>query len=371
MSPVDPSISHDESRESSEKIGMKLLLVGDYPPPYGGISIHVQELSREMKKKGIPHEVLNIGENRKQESQDYVSVKSPADFLVKLMVYGRGATHLHVHTNGHNNKSWLLIFSCGLAAFVLRLTPVLTIHSGISPHYMTENASPIRRTIIGFSLAFYKKIICVNQEILRVCTNRSKGNRKLVLIPAFVGIDPERETDVSEGVRDFIRDHAPTICSIVHFSREYGTELLVEAVRKIRNRFPKIGLILIAGGKRPMSYLNLESESGLGNSFLVLSEVPHERCIGIVAATDLFVRPSFADGDSVSVREALSVGKPVVASDAVSRPCGTVLFKTGNMEDLVERIVHTLRNNGLSRDSSHKTETDGFKEKILNLYKDL
>jgi glycosyltransferase involved in cell wall biosynthesis len=49
---------------------------------------------------------------------------------------------------------------------------------------------------------------------------------------------------------------------------------------------------------------------------------------------DLFVRPTRADGDSISVREALGLGVRVLASDVGQRPPGVVRFSVGDPASL-------------------------------------
>ena len=61
------------------------------------------------------------------------------------------------------------------------------------------------------------------------------------------------------------------------------------------------------------------------------------------ARSDLFVRPTLADGDASSVREALALGVPVVASDVGHRPPGIALFRRGDLDGLVEAIAGALR----------------------------
>src|SRR4051812_30520329 len=39
----------------------RVLLVGDYPPPQGGVAIHVQQLQRYLVRQGLEAKVLNIG----------------------------------------------------------------------------------------------------------------------------------------------------------------------------------------------------------------------------------------------------------------------------------------------------------------------
>jgi glycosyltransferase involved in cell wall biosynthesis len=61
-----------------------------------------------------------------------------------------------------------------------------------------------------------------------------------------------------------------------------------------------------------------------------------------MASCDLFVRPTNTDGDSVSIREALHLGLPVVASDAVSRPEVCSIFATRDMDDFERAVRHVL-----------------------------
>jgi glycosyltransferase involved in cell wall biosynthesis len=81
---------------------------------------------------------------------------------------------------------------------------------------------------------------------------------------------------------------------------------------------------------------------GLGSFVRLLGDVPHEACLAVLARSALMVRPTFADGDAISVREALALGVPVVASDAAPRPAGTLVFQTGSLEGLVGAIEGAL-----------------------------
>ena len=64
--------------------------------------------------------------------------------------------------------------------------------------------------------------------------------------------------------------------------------------------------------------------------------------VAVYAKTDVFVRPSITDGDSVSIRECLSLGVPVIASNAVSRPPECILFENRNQQKLEQTIMKFL-----------------------------
>jgi glycosyltransferase involved in cell wall biosynthesis len=60
------------------------------------------------------------------------------------------------------------------------------------------------------------------------------------------------------------------------------------------------------------------------------------------AAADVFVRPTRADGDALSVREALSLGVRTVASDAAPRPAAAFTFPTGDDHALAAAVRRAL-----------------------------
>lgn len=62
----------------------------------------------------------------------------------------------------------------------------------------------------------------------------------------------------------------------------------------------------------------------------------------VIAKANMFVRPTITDGDALSVREALYFGVPTIVSDCTTRPEGVVLFRTGDADDLAEKIMHTI-----------------------------
>jgi hypothetical protein len=70
--------------------------------------------------------------------------------------------------------------------------------------------------------------------------------------------------------------------------------------------------------------------------------IDRERALAVVPACDLCVRPSRADGDALSGRVALALGRPVVASAVGARPAGTVTFPAGDAAACAEQIFHVV-----------------------------
>jgi glycogen(starch) synthase len=83
----------------------------------------------------------------------------------------------------------------------------------------------------------------------------------------------------------------------------------------------------------------------------------------------VFVRATRADGDALSVREALGLGSRVVASDVGHRPPGCLLFRSGDAGDLAERMVEITRlPRAAVRSGRPPAERDPF-EALLAVYR--
>jgi hypothetical protein len=58
---------------------------------------------------------------------------------------------------------------------------------------------------------------------------------------------------------------------------------------------------------------------------------------------DLVVRPTNTDGDSLSIREAIFLNKPIISSDVVKRPDGTILFANRNQAAFENTLLTVLQ----------------------------
>src|SRR5262252_8015762 len=80
---------------------MKMLFVGPYPPPHGGISVHVWSAHARMKRTGQQSSVLNV-DPRAPVSTAYIKVSGALDLGRELFRHAFNDWFFQVHTNGHN-----------------------------------------------------------------------------------------------------------------------------------------------------------------------------------------------------------------------------------------------------------------------------
>jgi glycosyltransferase involved in cell wall biosynthesis len=83
-----------------------------------------------------------------------------------------------------------------------------------------------------------------------------------------------------------------------------------------------------------------------------------------MSACDVFLRPTLEDGDSISVREALSLGVPVVASRVGARPAGAILFQPGCVDDMLAKLELAI---AVKKDKPPRAE--GCMDRLIEIYR--
>ncbi|MFY2558002.1 glycosyltransferase family 4 protein [Corallococcus terminator] len=312
---------------------MRVLLVGDHPPPFGGVAIHVQQLHRFLRSRGVEAKVLDIGKGGRPVP-DVLPMRSPAHFGLRLTGFLVSGWTVHVHTSGNNPKAWLLAAAVGSLPGA-RAPRFITLHSGLLPDYLA--AAPSRRAFARVALAGYSRIIAVSPAVRDALVSCGVSEEKILVHPAFCASQVQAGA-VPEQVEAARARRRPLVVMAHHPSPVYGRKLAFRALRLLTESQPGVGLALFGPGTDSEDFIRDARELGVAGSLEPLGELEHPAALGLIARSDVFLRPTTHDGDSISVREALALGVPCVASDVCERPEGTRLFRAGDAASLAAGI---------------------------------
>jgi glycosyltransferase involved in cell wall biosynthesis len=265
------------------------------------------------------------------------TIRGGADLVRTLVRHARGGAIVHLHTNGHNLKSWLLALVCGVFALAAP-SSVVTFHSGLLPSYLARGR--LRALVARLTCQLFSRVVCVNREIESALARLGVTHSRLLLLPAFL---PPRVKSglLPPAVERFLGRHSPVLSTALFFRPEYGFDLLCEAVARLRPDHPLLGLVVMGSGPRQEAEA-LVGRRGLHGAVLFAGDLEHDECVKVMARSDVFVRATRTDGDSISVREALSLGIPTVASQVGHRPEGVYLFPRGDVDGLVAALRAAL-----------------------------
>ncbi len=338
---------------------LPVVVAGFYPPPAGGESIHVSKLSDHLEKHGLLRARLNLNRFSPPQKRQFPA-GGPVGLPRSLLRHVQTDTLLHLHPHGHSWRSWVVAAFGALALQRSGARGVLTLHSGLAPAYLRQH--PAMYGVVVRVLAGFQRIICVNSEISDSLRDLGVASECLRVIPAFV---PGRPRPPARTELARVKDFGPLILAIVGTGPEYGLDLLLDALPRLRAAHPDLCCLVVGNAGADLLPGRLAG-NGLSRSVRFLGTLSHERCLGWIARADLLVRPSLADGDALSVREGLALGVPVVASNTGHRPAGTHLFRVGDSTDLVQQMHAALAPGSASR----PIPQPDFLRQVLDVYRE-
>lgn len=311
---------------------MKIALIGPYPPPYGGISIHIKRLAALLIIHGYEVDVF------------------PNLSVRRWLISARGKWFsydiLHFHDIPWKNR--VLIGFLGFVGFKV----ILTIH-GESLENQFSQARRLKKLILGFGVRNISHIIAVNTKIRDLLLSININSINISVIPAFLPPQPLRQDfeTIPSYVWTFISRHTPIISgnayqmTFNHGEDLYGIDMCVKACISLITDYPNLGFVIFISSIGDEDYLaSLQDQiqkANIQNNFLFVIREDIE-FYPILTKSDVFVRPTNTDGDAVSIREAIYNGVPVVASDIVIRPKGVILFKNRDRIDFIKKIKQAI-----------------------------
>ena len=348
---------------------IKLLLVGPYPPPFGGISATVHDLYQFLRKQaGVDVSVMDIGENRHVEGTDHIRVTGVVDFVMKVCRFARKGFVVHLETNGHNSKSWQSALVCAIAGLFNGHRTIVAFGSGMLPDYLSK-CTWLQRMVVKLTVRWAGWLICRNEEMVQALCAHGALRDKVLVVPGFVGLAGRSPQPIPAEVDRFCRAHDPVLGVAALLSPEYGLPLALQALAEIRNSYFTAGLVVVGIG--PEARDTLTDLKPIQEHVLLAGVLPPDVALGVMGRLNVFLRPTYFDGDSVSVREAMALGVPVVASATGTRPNVVETFPVGDKEALCQKVVEVLARRVGEDGSRISREDSGSALTLFHLYQRL
>jgi glycogen synthase len=345
---------------------MRVLLLGPYPPPHGGVETNLVAIRRFLLKRGTPCAVINITRHRKQEADEIYYPKNALE-LISLLFRLRYDV-LHLHAGGLLSRRVLRL------GLVCSLMPgkktVFTFHSGGFPS-LPEAKALTRRSLAGLVLRRFDRVIGVNQQIVEFFHKLgvSPGHTRLIAPHAFLA-EEDLAGDLPEPLSAFFRNHRPVLISAGQLEPEYDLPLQIDVMGRVREKFPRAGLLLLGHGSLEDGLRKRIEEKAFAEHILLGGDVAHAVTMRAIAQADVMLRTTLYDGDAISVREALYVGTPVVATDNGMRPAGVQLIAASNVDALFAAVERTLRSQVKSPEKMPLPDESNL-EAVLRVYEEL
>lgn len=345
---------------------MRVELWGTYPPPIGGVTIHVFRLIHHLHSCDNSIILKNFGKN----SSDYKYVQRvffPILEFIKLLFSSGKIIHLH-----SNNVCVFFLFS----VFGWRHKLGVTLHN----KNLIKEQSYIKRKVIECFL-FQLNFIILNDSTYKdqLAIKFRVHKNKMRVLPAFIPPLACETKGLDKNIIDFREKYSYLISANAYKLRldegvdVYGLDLLISLMKELLNRGVDAGLVFclpIIGDKEYYdNCLKRIHKLGLMNNILIIQK---ELTNGfeVWRLSDLFIRPTSTDMEGLSLKEALYFGTPAIASDVCVRPSATILFENRNFDDLLAKVMFAYMNRDKD-DIPSNVFSENSVEDILNIYRSI
>lgn len=309
--------------------GYKVVIAGGYPPPFGGISVHIQRLASILSKyydvKVLDFYGKPTAAHVSQQGIELIRIRgnilSHLVYAIRQLCSGHGIVHLHVSAG--NNLLRILCFLIAKNSKKL----LLTIHSGSFATRLSEQGV-LARFFLRWMLQWFDRIIVVNPQQQKALRSLGVQTDKMVIIPAYLKATVEYSPGIAKKLAEIrSRNHVMLISSGFGLPH-YGYHVILQALSVVWQD-KKVALILALYNSYDKTYLGeLTSLAAMlpNVEYVMFEDSQPEEFNYMLTQCDTYVRATSIDGDSVAVREALQQGLNVLCSDCVVRPMGTTLF---------------------------------------------
>jgi glycosyltransferase involved in cell wall biosynthesis len=206
---------------------------------------------------------------------------------------------------------------------------IITVH-GHDLQPFLESRLPLIPRVTRWSLARFDLVVAVSDEVAN--TLRQHLPEALITIlpaylPPMLGSPKDETSDGQPEDRTLVV--AAYNIRLLASGDLYGLDVALGAFERLADTDPSLRLLILLAKapRRPRArrYLRARLESLDEQSRRRVSlKIGHSLTDNLRPGA-IYLRPTRIDGDAVSIREALTLGIPVAASDVVHRPQGTRL----------------------------------------------
>lgn len=133
---------------------------------------------------------------------------------------------------------------------------------------------------------------------------------------------------------------------LARLAREKGIDVLLEAFRSVGETWPRARLLIGGDGPERSSLVGLANQLGVGERVAFVGWV--DDVPAFLGRIHLYVQPSLREGLGLAAREALALGRPVVASrtgglpESVGEGPWALLVQPGDPSELARAVADVL-----------------------------
>ncbi len=345
----------------------KILLVGPFPPPVGGMSVYMEQLYNLLKNKGIKIykiDTIREGKKYKKSKLNLTDVFFTLKILYIYIEYllSCDIKIVHIHTSSYWSF-WQKMFFLIIAKFFGKKT-ILHIHGGGFEEFYSKNKL---KKIIIFLLQLPNKIVVLSEKWKTFYSSLVK-QKKIVIVKNFVSYREVQRNCLNKfQIKKYLTND-----SIILFMGALLKEKGVLDLLKLASVMTSNNIKFVICGKGELEPV-VKEEVKKNKNLLYLGEVDGELKYCIFKNTKIFILPSYIEGLPMVLLEAMSYSIPIITTyvggipDIIKNGTNGVLVKPGDIIEMKHQIDSLLNDKhfySLISKNAFKTYSENFTDEI-------
>lgn len=294
----------------------------------GGVGQHVRTLADRLWSRGYSVEVISSSNTPIMNVKGLMNPSFALTSLFKSI--GRRCRVVHAHS----------IPSTPAMKAVNAETKVLTLHG-----FYSEQVTLLHGGLLGGIVSWFeKKALRWADVVTAVSRTSADAYRRMGYDVRYI----PNAVDLASLPRDGLKLSSPQVVFVGRLSPEKGLDTLIEAASIARD----LNFLIVGGG--PYGTTIKAKSAGLTNVRL-MGAVSHEDALRYIAGSDVVVLPSYVEGLSTVILEAMAMHVPVVATavggnnELIEDGVTGLLVRPGDPEGLAEAMTRLVNDVELSR----------------------
>jgi glycogen(starch) synthase len=316
----------------------RVVLLGPYPPPYGGVSVYISTLFNFFKNENV--ELWTYGD-QKITGPNVFFMNNRSSLLLLVLRRGRNAriadnTHFLVEYPSLLVPVWIVLKA------LIGFAWIKIIHDGSLPARFF-GFSNLRRALFRLSIRRVSEFVVVSDELKLWLRDEIGATQEIVVVKSLLpAADTKAELARPTATQLASYLESPKrVCSIGAFIPEYGFDQVAAAVEHLRRATGEnIALVLLDGAFASDDYYRqrvLRDRDWI----TALKNVAHPDVQQILKRSDVFVRAFQFESYGLSRIEAIWSGTPVIATNA-GEIRGMLTYDFGDQEELTAHLKAVL-----------------------------
>jgi len=350
---------------------MKVAIIGAYPPPIGGNSVHIKRLHDALMLKGAECAVIDMyGRSAEALPSPNVYRIGPAGIMsmLKCVFLMRHKTYDIIHFHVAAMERFLYAGYFLMYAAPTDAKKVITIHHGLFVK-IYHSLPKIKKTMTASLLRRFCHIIVVNHGQKALLENIGIPPQNISVIHAYIPPSPKKFPEADAILHNLTMNNRTLIVSSGYGLPLYGYHRIVAAIKSKPALSKKVSLLLCLYNHLDKEYMEHLTTSTLGlESVQILRDLDAEQFAYLLSKSQLYIRATDVDGDAVAIREAAHFGVTVIASSIGERPEYCHLFELDDVESLANQLLQCVASRKLEGDVINPPAS--IVDNIFNIYSD-